>query len=213
MSRRLPACQGGRLATAGPGSQDSRWPQRRASMSRAVSRARGRYLPRSTRTAVHARSSSLTSAKQEIRINLRDPGWSRALLYAAHYNLGAVSYLYVALGALVGAPLRFLVGNHVQPLIGGQFPWGTLVVNVTGCFLIGVVAALADRHDWSSGEVRLLLVTGILGSYTTFSSFSFETYYLARSDEALQAGVYVVGSVAVGLAATWVGAQVGRLGW
>ncbi len=126
-------------------------------------------------------------------------------------RLAAVAYLYIMAGALVGAPLRYFIGGHTQRWIASGFPWGTLVVNVTGCFLIGVVAILAERHDWLSREARLLLITGFLGSYTTFSAFSFETYGLMRGDEPVRAGAYILCSVVIGLAATWLGAALARL--
>jgi len=73
-----------------------------------------------------------------------------------------VAYLYIMAGALVGAPLRYFIGGHTQRWIVSGFPWGTLVVNLTGCFLIGVVAVLGERHDWLSREARLLIITAAI---------------------------------------------------
>lgn len=121
-----------------------------------------------------------------------------------------MTYAYIVCGAVLGAPLRYFLGTQVQKLGGGGFPWGTLAVNVSGCFVIGVLATLAERHGWFGREARLLLITGFLGSYTTFSAFGWETYGLARGDEVVRAAAYVLASVAVGLAAVWAGASLAR---
>ena len=121
-----------------------------------------------------------------------------------------MAYLYILAGAAVGAPLRYFVGTHVQVFASSNFPWGTLVVNVTGCFLIGLIMAVGERHDWLTRDARLLLVTGLLGSYTTFSAFSFETKALTDAGEHGRALAYVVLSVVLGLAATWFGSALGK---
>jgi CrcB protein len=112
---------------------------------------------------------------------------------------------------MVGAPLRYWLGERVQDASDTGWPWGTLAVNVLGCLAIGVLLGLAERHDWVSREVRLLLVTGFLGSFTTFSAFGWETYGLLRADEVAQAGAYVVASVVLGLVAVWAGAVLARV--
>jgi CrcB protein len=107
----------------------------------------------------------------------------------------------VAAGGALGAAARFLAAAGVARLCGDRFPWGTLAVNVTGCLAIGLLmGALQGREGW-----RLLLVTGFLGAYTTFSAFGGETVDLLRRDEWGRAGLYVLGSVAAGLAAVRVG--------
>jgi CrcB protein len=117
----------------------------------------------------------------------------------------------VSAGALVGTPLRFFVARIVSERVGETFPWGTLVVNVTGCFVMGLVAAYAHKHGLSgSSDYWLLLATGFLGSYTTVSSFSLQTLALARNGEnrsalgniALSVGL-CLGAVALGF---WAGA-------
>jgi fluoride exporter len=122
-----------------------------------------------------------------------------------------VTYLYIVAGAAVGAPLRYFLGSRVQERTAGAFPWGTLVVNVSGCLLIGFILAVAESRGSLGREARLLLVTGFLGSYTTFSAFGWETYSLARADDLAKAALNVAASVVVGLAAVWAGAQLGRL--
>jgi fluoride exporter len=121
-----------------------------------------------------------------------------------------VTYLYVMAGAVIGAPLRFFLGSQVQERLNSGFPWGTLVVNVSGCLLIGFILGLAEERGSISREARLFLVTGFLGSYTTFSAFGWETYSLARGDDLVKAGANVVVSVVAGLAAVWLGAALAR---
>ena len=100
----------------------------------------------------------------------------------------------VSAGAVVGTPLRFFVARVVSERVGETFPWGTLVVNVSGCFIMGLVAAYAQKHGLSSrSEYWLLLATGFLGSYTTVSSFSLQTLALARDGESRSA----VGNIAL----------------
>ncbi len=122
-----------------------------------------------------------------------------------------MTYFYVVLGAAAGAPLRYFLGSRIQERTGGAFPWGTLVVNVSGCLLVGFILGLAEARGSLSREARLLLVTGFLGSYTTFSAFGWETYSLARADDIARAVVNVAASFVLGLAAVWAGAQLGRL--
>jgi len=96
----------------------------------------------------------------------------------------AIGGALVTAGAIVGTPLRFFVARFVGERIGETFPWGTLVVNVTGCFLMGLAAAYARKHGLSgNSEFWLLFATGFLGSYTTVSSFSLQTLALAQGGE------------------------------
>lgn len=107
----------------------------------------------------------------------------------------------VALGGAIGSVLRFFVGTWFLQRFGPGFPWGTLAVNVTGSFAIGIVLTLAQTRIGLSPAMRLFLATGILGGYTTFSAFAYETLLLARDANALQSVAYGVGSVAAGVAA------------
>jgi CrcB protein len=122
-----------------------------------------------------------------------------------------MTYVYIVAGAVVGAPLRYFVGSRVHTSLFAPFPFGTLLVNVTGCLLIGLVLGLAESRDFIGREARLLLVTGFLGSYTTFSAFGWETYDLLRGNEVPRAIAYAMVSVGAGILAAWVGASVGRL--
>jgi CrcB protein len=121
-----------------------------------------------------------------------------------------VTYAWIIAGAAVGAPLRYFVGTRFD-LANGGFPWWTFTINVTGCFVIGLVLGLSEERGWFSREARLLLVTGLLGSYTTFSAFGWETFDLLRSDDVLRAALYAGGSVALGVTATVAGVGVARL--
>ena len=112
----------------------------------------------------------------------------------------------VSAGAIVGTPLRFFVSRIVGQRVGETFPWGTLVVNVTGCFIMGLVAAYARKHGLSgTSEYWLLLATGFLGSYTTVSSFSLQTLALARGGESRAALGNIVLSVGLCLGAVALG--------
>lgn len=119
----------------------------------------------------------------------------------------------VALGIAVGGALGALARYGVDEWIGrrtGAFPWGILVVNVSGAFLIGVaVEALEPRFE-GAAWLRTAVVTGFLGAYTTFSTFSLDTYRLLDQGELDQALVNVLGSVVLGLLAVWLGLRVGR---
>jgi CrcB protein len=119
--------------------------------------------------------------------------------------------LVIALGAAVGANVRYLITVWAAQRWGGPFPYGTLIVNVAGSFLIGVVLVLATTRLTLSEPVRLLVVTGLLGGFTTFSSLSFEAFALAMSGEWGLAGLYLFGSFALGLAGVTLGAGLARL--
>lgn len=117
-------------------------------------------------------------------------------------------WLGFLLAAAIGAPARYLLDGLVQDRTTGAFPWGTFAVNISGCFILGTITGLALYHGLSP-DTRLVLGTGGMGAYTTFSTFSFETVRLAEEgaiDEAVRnaAGTFVVGlaAAALGLAIT-----------
>lgn len=111
----------------------------------------------------------------------------------------SLNVLAVGAGAAVGAILRYVLGAWVVARLGGAFPYGTLLINLVGCLLIGVVLTLAAEHVPFPEPVRLLLVTGLLGGFTTFSSFGYETYSLILRGQWPAALAYVTASVAGGL--------------
>ncbi len=123
-----------------------------------------------------------------------------------------MTYAYIVAGAVAGAPLRYFIQGRVQDVTSASFPFGTLVVNVSGCLLIGLLLTLAEDREVLSREARLLLVTGFLGSYTTFSTFGWETYALLRDNELLQASGNVLLSVFAGLFGVWLGSALARIG-
>jgi CrcB protein len=121
-----------------------------------------------------------------------------------------LTVLLVALGAALGAPSRWWLDRWVQQRITGVFPWGTLAVNVSGSFLLGVLlGAAADGHA-GQGSVALLGV-GYCGGYTTFSTVGFEVTRLVEDGSYLEAALDAVTSMAVGLAAAFAGWYLGRL--
>lgn len=112
--------------------------------------------------------------------------------------------LLVGLGSFLGGISRYLFGQFVQQKFFSDFPHGTLWVNVTGCFLIGVVFGLSEKTHLSA-EWRFFLATGFCGGFTTFSTFSNETLGLLRDGQPGNAALYVAASVLAGLAATFAG--------
>ncbi|AWR87320.1 fluoride efflux transporter CrcB [Meiothermus taiwanensis] len=111
-------------------------------------------------------------------------------------------YLLVMLGGAIGAMLRYGLGAWVQGLLGPGFPWSTFLINITGSFLIGLVLRWSLEGALSP-EWRLFLAVGVLGGYTTFSTFSWETLNLVQQGEWLKAFLYVTGSVVLGFGLVW----------
>ncbi|MCL7421652.1 MAG: fluoride efflux transporter CrcB [Methylobacter sp.] len=117
----------------------------------------------------------------------------------------------VALGGSLGSVLRFLVSTGVYQWLGRGFPYGTLAVNVIGSFLIGLLAeALILQRITFAMEYRAAILVGILGGFTTFSSFSLETIYLMEQGNFTKAGLNVLISISAGLLAVWLGLLSGR---
>jgi CrcB protein len=121
------------------------------------------------------------------------------------------AYLWVAIGGALGSLGRFWLSGLVAGRFGETFPWGTLVVNVTGSFVIGFLAALneAESRALASPGFRQFFMIGICGGYTTFSSFSLETLKRLQDGEWLHAGGNVVLSVVLCLVAVWLGYLLG----
>jgi CrcB protein len=114
--------------------------------------------------------------------------------------------LLVALGGAVGSVARYkLSGLVLHHTVDWRFPAGTFAVNVVGCLLAGVLAGLAEKHDMLSADARLLLFTGLLGGFTTFSAFGLETMHLLKRGDVAIAAANVLLSVAAGLFALWLG--------
>ncbi|EPE98061.1 fluoride efflux transporter CrcB [Rhizobium grahamii] len=116
-----------------------------------------------------------------------------------------VQALLVAGGGAIGSLLRYYVGQWALRLAGPAFPWGTLTVNVVGCFVIGVFAEMIVRRFDASPELRLLLITGFLGGFTTFSAFSLDAISLFERGAAVSGAVYILASVGLSMAAVIAG--------
>ncbi|MGD2045902.1 MAG: fluoride efflux transporter CrcB [Gemmatimonadota bacterium] len=116
-----------------------------------------------------------------------------------------MTLLVVGLGGALGAVSRYLSSGWVQTLAGGFFPWGTMAVNVAGSLMLGFMMVWLQSTT-ASPELRNLITVGFLGSFTTFSTFSYETTAMLRDGEWWRAGGYAAGSMALGLVAVGLGA-------
>jgi len=119
-------------------------------------------------------------------------------------------YFLVALGAAAGGLARYIVGTAIMQRFGGRFPLGTLIINVTGCFLIGVLMTMITERGTLSSKWQPLLVVGVLGGYTTFSAFGWEAYRSMREGSLFMGLGYVLLSVGLGYIAVWFGASLVR---
>jgi len=117
------------------------------------------------------------------------------------------SSIWVAVGGAIGSLGRFWLANLFAAVIDSRFPWATVVTNITGSFVIGLVAGLVgpDGRPLASPATREFVMIGICGGYTTFSAFSLQTLQLAQAGDWLRAGVNVVASVVLCLLAVWLG--------
>lgn len=120
--------------------------------------------------------------------------------------------LIIGSGGFAGAILRYLVSSLVYRLPGtASFPYGTLVVNMTGCLLIGLGGGLMENRQLFSPEARSFIFIGLLGSFTTFSTFAFESFNLTRDGQMLATAGNLLVHVAVGLAMVWLGNVLSRM--
>ncbi|OYV35590.1 MAG: hypothetical protein B7Z81_08530 [Acidocella sp. 20-61-6] len=118
-----------------------------------------------------------------------------------------MAYLWVALGGAIGTVLRFWLGNAMALALGTEFPWGTLLINVVGSFVIsffGMLTGTSQRFAVPY-EARVMVTVGLCGGFTTFSSFSLQTVELARTGQAGRAAIYVGASVILCLIACYIG--------
>ena len=118
--------------------------------------------------------------------------------------------LLIAAGGALGTTARYQLGGAVQQLTSPYFPYGTFAVNVLGCMLFGVVAGLADERFVVGPTGRAFLLIGVIGGFTTFSSYTFETLQLVRAAEIARAVVNMAGQVVGGLVALWAAYAVTR---
>ena len=118
-----------------------------------------------------------------------------------------IKILLIGSGGFTGAVLRYLVSGMVHRLFSAAtvFPVGTFVVNITGCLIIGILSGLTDTRQLFTAEIRLLIFIGLLGSFTTFSTFGIESLYLLQERQFLFFGIYALGQLVIGLVAVWSG--------
>jgi CrcB protein len=117
-------------------------------------------------------------------------------------------YLLIALGGALGSVARYWVGSTVGSRMGIRFPYGTLIVNLSACLVIGFTLTWLGERIEISAAWRYLIPIGFVGAYSTFSTYEWETLETLRSGAFLLAGLYAVGSLILGLGATWCGAAV-----
>lgn len=122
-----------------------------------------------------------------------------------------VRVLWVAFGGAIGSVARYLVDGWVLRVAGPLFPSGTFVVNVLGCLVFGLVAGAADERFMVAPSGRAFILIGILGGFTTFSTFTFETLQLVRDAEFARAMLNVAGQVVLGFLAMWAGYAAARV--
>jgi CrcB protein len=119
--------------------------------------------------------------------------------------------LLVALGGSLGALARFLVGSAVANRLGTRFPYGTFVINLTACIVLGFSLEYLGRHMEIAAAWRYLVATGFIGAYSTFSTFEWETFSTLQAGNFLIAGTYVALSVLLGLFAVWMGVLIAKI--
>ena len=118
--------------------------------------------------------------------------------------------LFIAMGGAIGAVLRFVTSNAVHAVLGRGFLYGTLTVNVVGSFLMGVLYIILIERSGLPEQWRAVLIIGLLGAFTTFSTFSIETFLLIENRELAKALLNVFLSVSLCLSGTWAGVIIGR---
>jgi fluoride exporter len=122
-----------------------------------------------------------------------------------------MTLVFIAAGGAAGAIARYLVQGWAQDLTGGRFPWGTFAVNISGSFLLGVVFAIGIDRAALAPEVRVPVMIGFIGSYTTFSTLMLESWRLVEEGDYLFLLGNLVGSVVVGMVALVAGLAMGRM--
>ena len=114
-----------------------------------------------------------------------------------------MNLLVIAIGGAAGSVARYLLSTFLLRVTGADFPVGTFIVNVIGCAIFGAIAGAATHRLSLSPEARLFLLVGVLGGFTTFSSYAFESFMLIREGHLLAASVNIAGQVVIGLVAVW----------
>jgi CrcB protein len=122
----------------------------------------------------------------------------------------SIAIAAVAAGGALGSVLRYLVSSWFVARVGSALPWGTFFINVSGSLAIGMVLQLAMSRTDFSPYLRLFFATGILGGYTTFSTYAFEIVLLMNTNLGFESAVYALGSVVAGVAAAYAGTLLAR---
>ena len=120
-------------------------------------------------------------------------------------------YLFIAAGGALGSIARYWVGSAISGRMGTKFPYGTLVINITACVIIGFTLTYLGKRADLNPAWRFLIPIGFIGAYSTFSTYEWETLSTMRSGAFFLAGLYAVGSLILGLAATWCGTALADL--
>ena len=120
-------------------------------------------------------------------------------------------FLYIGFGGFIGSVCRYGLSSVLYRVLGDRFPYGTLAVNIIGCFTIGFIMTLFETRFLVQPYLRLFITVGILGGFTTFSSFSFETIEMLKGGNILLGVLNVLGSIVLCLVATWLGTVAGKL--
>ncbi len=122
------------------------------------------------------------------------------------YHLQMRDLLLVGMGGFLGSVTRYALGAWVtQQAAASRFPFGTLAVNAIGCLAIGLISGITEQSSTFSPHTRLLLITGVLGGFTTYSAFAYESYFLAREQAWALAAINVTAHVLLGLSMVWLG--------
>jgi CrcB protein len=116
-----------------------------------------------------------------------------------------VRLLVIAIGGALGSVARYLFSSAILRVSGSLFPLGTFGVNVVGCLIFGAIAGAAEQRVQLAPELRAFLLVGVLGGFTTFSSYAFESFSLLRDGQVVAAAVNIVGQVVAGLVGLWAG--------
>lgn len=116
--------------------------------------------------------------------------------------------MMIAVGGAVGSVLRYIISKWLNEQGSGDFPWGTFVVNVVGCLIIGLVYAIEEKTGGMEPQLKLFLTVGLCGGFTTFSTFCNESFLLLRHDQLFLAALYAAASLFAGILAVYIGMRI-----
>ena len=119
--------------------------------------------------------------------------------------------ILIGTGGFIGSVLRFYISKLVQNVFLSSFPYGTFAVNVIGCLLIGIIFGIAEKGTWLTPEWRMFLTVGLCGGFTTFSTFSSESFQLLRDGQLMHVLSYAALSVLLGILAVYIGYMISKL--